>query len=212
MPDDPQFLWKSETKDTINSFQKVFFLKNFSWTNILQFRQLHPFFCRMLESFDPKLQPVVVKSWDFYQKKFFSPKDSVGLVKAGSTTLLKPFCQKVESIFFKVRECYDIVNIWKNKSKNISGNVECSFDNPFLKFLLKLRELKLKVQKWQKILWKNLLSLRRFYWLRKHKKLQPCRKFFAKFRESFFVKTRKSIKDMFLEQIFLKINLWTCIM
>ena len=97
-------------------FRKFFFLKNFSWTNKLQFRQLHPFFCRMLESFDPKLQPVV-KSWDFYQKKFFSPKDSVGLVKACSTTLLKLFCQKVESIFFKVQECYDIVNFWKESQK-----------------------------------------------------------------------------------------------
>ena len=65
-------LWRSETKYKINSFQRVFFLKNFSWTNKFQFRQLHPFFCRMLESFHPKIRPVL-ESWDFYQKKLFSP-------------------------------------------------------------------------------------------------------------------------------------------
>ena len=93
-PEDPKFLSGSpRLKIKIILFKKFFFVKNFSWTNKLQFRQLHPFFCRMLESFRPKHRPVV-KSWDFYQKKFFSPKVSVGLVKAGSTTLLKPFCQK----------------------------------------------------------------------------------------------------------------------
>ena len=116
-PEDPKLFSRSpRLKIKLIIFEKFFFLKNFSWTNKLQFRQLHPFFRRMLESFYPKIRPVV-KSWDFYQKKLFLP---ISLCRTRNGRFDNPsetFLPKMEIILFKVRERYDIVNIWKKSLK-----------------------------------------------------------------------------------------------
>ena len=190
-PEDPKFLSGSpRLKIKLILFRK-FFSPKLQLDKQIAISATQPIFFRMLENFHPKIRPVV-KSWVFYQTKISSPKVSVGLVRAGSTTLLKPFCQKVESILFKVREHYDIVNIWKKVKKHFWKR-RMQFWQHFSEISYETAGIIAQNTKVTKTFLKNLLSLRRFYWLRKHKNCNRAANFLLS-SENPFVKTWKKNK------------------
>ena len=135
---------------------------------------------------------------------------SSGHVNSDLTTVSKIVCQKSENLTVKNWETFQKTSYSKKQSsKSYSGHVDCSFDNLLLKFPLKVREIKLKVQKWQKFFWKNLLSLKLFYWLRKHKIGNRAKKYLPEVRESYREKLRNISNDILLQQTGFKRLLWT---
>ena len=93
-------LWKSETKDKINSFQKVFVLKNFTWTNKLQSGQPHPFFLSNARKFSSKT-PTSRKKLRFLLKGIFLPKSFCWTRKGRFDNLSETLLPKSGNFFFQ---------------------------------------------------------------------------------------------------------------
>ena len=104
----------------------------------------------------------------FLSKETFLPKRLCWTRKGRFDNPSETFLPKSGNFFFKVRECCDIVNIWKKVEKHFWKR-RMQFWQPLSEISTETPGIIAQSTKVKNFFEKNLRSLKLFYWLRKHK-------------------------------------------